>query len=600
MRSLYSTYRDVLAVLPKSAGRFLLVYAIALATLSLLDAAALALLAAVTTPALSGRALTLPLLGEVSDTGLIALLGVVCILVIAKSGFAILLLWRATRRFADYELAIGARLFDGYIRAPWVERLRRNSTELVRLTDASVGITVASILLPGATLPGEFATFASILIVLAIAQPAMAAVAFVYLLLLGFLLFFVITRRSRAAGRTNQRYSVLNVRLIAEMIGALKEVSLRNKLDDIAAVIQGNRRITTRARSNVQFLNQVPRYVLDSGIIGGVVLVGITGWIGGGLVGAMSAVAIFGLAGFRMAPSIVRFQSVISTMSANQPHAEAVVREIRAVEQSTAHLADRVSADLPESPRELRFRDVEFRYTPEAEPAVSGVSLAIPMGSSVAFVGASGAGKSTVIDLLLGLVEPTSGAIDVDGVDLTELTSAWRSRVGYVPQEVALFDSTIAQNVALTWTDDVDRDLVRECLRQAQLLDLVEAREEGLDARVGERGLALSGGQRQRLGIARALYARPLVLVMDEATSALDTATEAAVTAAIRELHGRVTLITVAHRLATIRDADEVFFMADGRVAASGSFDELVAQVPEFAMQAALAGLVDPPSGAAR
>lgn len=588
-------YREVLSVLPPSASRFLVIYAIALAALAPLDAAALGLLALAAGPAIAGTKLDLPLIGTVSDVGLLVMIGIACGLVILKSVFAVLMLWGATRRFADYELALGARLFEGYIRAPWVERLRRNSIELVRLTDSSVAVTVASILLPGATLLGELATFVSILIVLIIAQPALALVAVGYLLLIASLLFFVITRRSRAAGRTSQRYGVINVRLIAEMIGALKEVSLRNKLGEVAAVIQANRRITTRARANVQFLNQVPRYVLDAGIIGGVVLVGITGWFtAGGLVGAMSAVATFGLAGFRMAPSLVRVQSVISTMSANQPHAEAVVREIRSVEAASSHLSSRASKPLAEKPHLLRFEKVGFRYSDDAALAVEDLELEIPMGSSVAFVGSSGAGKSTVIDLVLGLIEPTAGRITIDGVDLTELTQAWRERVGYVPQEVALFDSTVAQNVALSWGDDVDRDRVRASLQQAQLLDLLESREDGIDARVGERGLALSGGQRQRLGIARALYAEPVVLVMDEATSALDTATEAAVTRAIGKLKGELTVITVAHRLSTIRDADRIFFMSGGRIEASGTFDELVEAVPEFALQAALAGLTKP------
>jgi ATP-binding cassette subfamily C protein len=149
--------------------------------------------------------------------------------------------------------------------------------------------------------------------------------------------------------------------------------------------------------------------------------------------------------------------------------------------------------------------------------------------------------------------------------------------------------------VALSWTDSFDRDQVRASLKQAQLLDIIEGREDGIDGAVGERGMSLSGGQRQRLGIARALYTKPLVLVMDEATSALDTATEAAVGKAIAKLHGKITLISVAHRLATIRDADRIYFMSGGRVQASGTFDELVATVPEFAVQASLAGLVDPP-----
>ncbi|HEX7834659.1 MAG TPA: ABC transporter ATP-binding protein, partial [Pseudolysinimonas sp.] len=594
-------YRDVLGVLPAGARRFLLFYMVLLAALSLLDGAALGLLAAATSPILTGTTLTLPLIGQVDEAGLVIMLGLVCALIVLKSVFAVLLMWGATRRFAGYEYEIGRRLFESYIHAPWTERLKRNSAELVRLTDSSVAITVAAFLLPGASLLAEFATFVTILTVLAIAQPIMAAVAFVYLMLVGAVLFFWVTGRSRAAGRINQQYSVRNVRLLTEMIAALKEVSLRNKLDEVAKVVQANRRITTRARANVQFLAQVPRYVLESAIIGGVVVVGITGYLtGGGVTGMLTAVAIFGLAGFRLAPSLVRFQNVVSQVSSTQPAAEAVMSEIRAVEHASSHLVDRPSLPLSENPRELRFEGVSFRYADDAPDAVRDLDLRIPMGSRVAFVGSSGAGKSTIVDLVLGLIEPTSGRVSIDDVDLRDLTRSWRDRVGYVPQDVALFDASIAQNVALSWTEEFDRDLVRESLGQAQLLKLVDGRENGIDSPVGERGLALSGGQRQRLGIARALYARPLVLVMDEATSALDTATEAAVGKAIRALHGKITLISVAHRLATIRDADRIYFMSEGRVAASGTFDELVATVPEFAVQAALAGLVDLPGSTAK
>ncbi|MBX3193983.1 MAG: ABC transporter ATP-binding protein [Microbacteriaceae bacterium] len=596
MRSLVRLYGEVLGVLPAGARRFLIGYMIGLAALAVLDGVALGLLAAVTSPILSGGTLTLPVLGTVDDTGLLIMLALVCVLIILKSVLAVLMMWGATRRFADYEFEIGRRLFESYIHAPWTERLKRNSAELVRLTDSSVGVTVSGFLLPGAGLLGEFSTFVIVLAVLAIAQPILAGVAFAYLLVIGIFLYYWVTGRSRANGRINQQHSVRNVRLITEMIAALKEVSLRNKLDEIAVVIQKNRRITTRARANIQFFAQIPRYVLESAIIGGVVVVGATGFLtGGGINGMLTAVAIFGLAGFRLAPSLMRFQNVVSQVSATQPAAEAVMEEIRAVEHASRHLAERSSQPLAEHPRELRFEGVSFRYADDAPEAVRELDLTIPIGSRVAFAGSSGAGKSTIIDLVLGLIEPTTGRVSIDGTDLKDLTKSWRDRVGYVPQEVALFDATIAQNVALSWTDDFDRERVRDALRQAQLLDIVEAREGGIDSAVGERGLALSGGQRQRLGIARALYTQPLVLVMDEATSALDTATEAAVGKAIRKLHGKITLISVAHRLATIRDADQIYFMSEGRVAASGTFEELVAAVPEFAMQAALAGLVDPP-----
>jgi ABC-type multidrug transport system fused ATPase/permease subunit len=196
-----------------------------------------------------------------------------------------------------------------------------------------------------------------------------------------------------------------------------------------------------------------------------------------------------------------------------------------------------------------------------------------------------------MVDLLLSLLEPTSGRVAVDDVPLQDMRKDWRSRMGYVPQEVTLFDATVAQNVALTWGDDYDLDRVRHALERAQLWDLVAAREGGVLSRVGERGMALSGGQRQRLGIARALYAEPLVLVMDEATSALDTGTEALVTDAIATIGDDVTKVVVAHRLATIQHSDTIFFMRDGEVAGRGTFAELVERHPDFARQAELAGL---------
>lgn len=596
MRPAWTLFRDILGVLPASARRFLLGYSVALGLLSILDAAALALLAIVITPIMTNSVLTLPVIGDVSGGGLITLLGVVCLLIISKGVIALSLVWRATRTFARYELEIGSRLFDSYIRSSWVERLKRNSADIVRLTDSSVSTMVSGYLLPGSTLLGEVLSFLTIVAVLAVAQPVVAAIALVYLGILGAILFFWVTRRARQAGQVALRYSLRSSRLITEMVGALKEVTLRNKAAEAAAVVRENRTHTTRARSNTQFLAQVPRYVLESGIIGGFVLVGLAGFLMGGLTSATTAVALFGLAGFRMAPSIVRFQGIISQMTVSTPHARAVLDEITRSEQATAHASGRTVTDLPDEPREIVLDSVGFRYSETAEDAVANVSLTIPFGSTVAFVGASGAGKSTIIDLLLGLIEPTSGEIRIDDVPLTELTRAWRSRLGYVPQDVSLFDATVAQNVALTWTKDLDRAQVEEALDQAQMLTTIAARPGGIDARIGERGLALSGGQRQRLGIARALYSRPLVLVMDEATSALDTATEAAVTEAIRTLRGSMTIITVAHRLATVKESDIIFFMKDGTVVAQGSFSELVASVPDFANQAKLAGLAGPNS----
>lgn len=591
MKSAIALVNEVLSILPAGARRYLIVYSVTLGLLSILDALALGLLALVISPILSGTTLSLPVIGEVGELGLLLMLGLVCLMIVAKGILAVALLWGATRRFAKYELDIGSRLFASYIDAPWVERLKRNSADVVRLTDGSVGVTVSGFLLPFSTLFGEALSFLTIVVVLAVVQPLVAAIALGYLGLLGAILYFWVAKRAREAGRVNLKYTLRSSRLITEMIGALKEVTLRGKSHEVADVVRSNRVHSTRARSNIQFLGQVPRYVLESGIVGGFVLVGTAGYATGGVTEAITAVALFGLAGFRMAPSVVRFQAVVSQVTANMPHASAVLAEIRSAESSVKYRVGRETLTIPESASALSFENVSFRYAADQGDAISDVSFTIPFGSTVALVGSSGAGKSTVVDLILGLIEPTGGRLAIDQSDLTKLTQSWRQQVSYVPQEVALFDSSIAQNVALTWGNDIDEERVRSALAQAQLLDIVDKREDGIHGVIGERGLALSGGQRQRLGIARALYADPRVLVLDEATSALDTATEAAVTDAIKALHGEKTVITVAHRLSTIQHADQILFMSNGRVVAQGTFSELVAKVPEFARQAGLAGL---------
>lgn len=593
MKSVIRSLRSILAVLPPAARRFLAFYSVALGLLSILDAAALGLLAVIITPLVSNTKVSLPVIGEVDSVGLLVLLGLVCLLIVVKGALTLLLTWVATRRFAVYELEIGNQLLDAYLSSPWVTRLSRNSSDLIRIADIGIANTIAGFILPVATLPGEALTFVTLLIVLAIAQPAIAGVALVYLGLVGIVLFFWISRRAQEAGMVGFRSSLRVSRLIAEMVGALKEITLRNKTDEVAEVVRQTRVHTARARANMQFLSNVPRVVLESALIGGFVLVGITGYLIGGIPATVTAVSLFALAGFRMVPSLQRFQNVLTIVTASVPHVEIVVDDIRAAANATPESRHVDRATPSEEPVSLDLESVSFTYPSAQDPAVHDVSLSIPFGSSAAIVGASGSGKSTLVDLILGLVSPSSGDITIDGTPIDELTNWWRARVGYVPQEVSLFDASVAQNVALSWSDNVDRERVLAALDQAQLLDTIEARFGGIDGGIGERGLSLSGGQRQRLGIARALYAQPLVLVLDEATSALDTSTEATVTEAIKALRGTVTTVTVAHRLATIQHSDRIFFMSGGRVAAQGSFEELVTSTPEFARQAALAGLTD-------
>ncbi len=595
MKNLFAVLRPLLATLPAGSRKFLLSYGVASGCLAVLDMLALGMIALLLPALVGGAEVSLPLIGEVSDQ-VLPILAVVCTLIVLKGVLAVLLLRLATRRFAQHEVAIGDRLFSAYLASPWGNRLKKNSGELVRMVDVGVGITVSGVLIPAMTLFGEFGTLIAVIVVLFVAQPLIAVVTLSYLGLIAFLLARVISPKAVAAGRENRKWSGRTVVMLTEAMNALKEITLAGRAGDVQERVHMTRTHSSTARAQSIFLSQVPRYVLEAALIVGFALVGGVGLLTGGPTGAVSAVGLFAVAGFRLVPSLTRLQAVQSQANSSASFANQVMRDIRAGDELlAANAVERPQRKLGPEPTTIELREVSFSYPNSEAPALDSVTMRIPAGAHVALVGSSGAGKSTLVDILLGLLEPSGGQITVAGQNMEFVLDDWRRRIGYVPQEVSLFDASVGQNVALTWNpDNVDREKVAAALARAQLLDTVLGREGGIDAVIAERGLALSGGQRQRLGIARALYNQPNVLVMDEATSALDTSTEAAVTTAIRELHGEVTVITVAHRLATIRNADIVFFMRAGRVVAHGSFDEVVAKVPDFATQAALAGLTQP------
>ncbi|WP_028279466.1 ABC transporter ATP-binding protein/permease [Arthrobacter sp. H5] len=597
MKSLIWINRQLLAVLPDSARRFLIRYAILSSSLSLIDIVALGLLALTMSSIISENPLQLgPVtIDSVSDYGIV--LAIFCSLVIIKSALNVLLLRLATSRFAAHEVAIGDRLLSAYMRAPWVDRLKRNSSELVRSVDSGVSLTVSGVLMPSMGLAGEIVSVLAVVAVLFVSNWITAVTAIIYLGLVALFLSRGISKRAVANGRRNRQFSLRTVRLITEAMGALKEVTLKGATEDVEKAVHANRIHSSKARAMAIFLGQVPRFVLESALIGGFLLVGVVGMLTSPagvdpVTNTLAAIALFGVAGFRVVPSLTRFQAILSQVHSSTPFAEQVLDDIKEAEARAKDEESPDQSELPAGVPNIVLTNVTFSYPHTALPALSNVTMSIPAGSRVAVVGSSGAGKSTLIDLLLGLLLPSSGEVLIGGVPMREVLHSWRSRVGYVPQEVSLFDASIAQNVALTWDpDEVNPDRVRRALTRSQMLEAVEARPDGIYGMAGERGMALSGGQRQRLGIARGLYADPAVLVLDEATSALDTSTEAAVTDAIRNLAGSVTTITVAHRLSTIKDSDVVFFFADGRLAAQGTFEEVIAQMPDFARQAALAGL---------
>ncbi len=588
MKSIWRTLNRLFSVLPRGARSYYIGYSIATGLLAFLDTAALALIVLTITPLVSGTPITIPVIGELPQEATSWVVLMIAALFILKGVLALLLHWRATRKFASYELELGDRIFANFIHSSWEKRSTISTPELTRMVDSSVGNASRGFLLPLSQIPGNALTFVSALLILVVSEPLTAFIALVYLSLISGALSFIVARRSRAAGTVARNYSFRVATIMTEMIDALKEVTLRGKLDEAGRMISKNRAVATRARASLAFIGVVPRYTLEAALIGGFVIVGGASMLFSGPQAAVVSISLFAASGFKMIPSMNAVQSSLTAASSNEVYALDVIRELEAKDEFVSVPAD--TTELVSAPKELVLNNVSFTYAGAERPVLNGLSLRVPFGSSLAIVGPSGAGKSTLIDILLGLSVPTSGSLTIDETPLTEVLQQWRDRVGYVPQRVALFDGSIAQNVALTWEDEYDAERVGEVLKLAHVHEIAE-RGEGISERIGERGASISGGQQQRLGIARALYTDPLIMVMDEATSSLDTATENRIVESLDSFAGEVTFITVAHRLATIRNYDQVCYLDEGRVLGQGTFDEVVQAVPAFRVQAELAGL---------
>jgi ABC-type multidrug transport system fused ATPase/permease subunit len=314
-------------------------------------------------------------------------------------------------------------------------------------------------------------------------------------------------------------------------------------------------------------------------VVGAVVIVGAASLVAGSDA-ALPAVGLVLAAAFRLLQALNQMLFLVHQVKYNGPALDLVEEELQTfgADPPVATPAAEASVTLLRLEEALRLENVTFRYPTRSEPALHDVSFAVRAGESVGIIGPTGSGKSTLLDVVLGFLAPDAGSIEVDGVPLAACRQAWQRSIGYVPQDVYLVDDSLRANVALGWLgDDIDDEAVEEAIRLAHLDDLVRELPAGLETAVGERGVRLSGGQRQRLGLARALYVRPTVLILDEATSNLDTATEQRIVATLDELRNGLTTIVVTHRISTVRDCDRIIYLERGAIRASGSFEDLTA-----------------------
>lgn len=497
-----------------------------------------------------------------------------------KNAFLAWLTQRQNAFVQDRLSKFSTTLFDGYLRRSYAFHLHRNSAELIRNVTQSAPLVYTRGLLSLLNIAMELILSLAALAVVFRIEPMGTLFAGLLLGIAGLLFHRLQRDRYHAWGKVTEEATTTILQWLNQGLGGVKEAKVLACEGYFSARLGD----ALRRKGHFQALSathiQLPRLFIEVVAIGCLaVIVAVVVARGQALDTLVPTLGVFGIAAFRLMPSLNRVLGHAANLKQGAAAIDLIYADIMAAPPPPASL--RVAA--PVDWRCIDLEGISFRYEAAARSALDGITLRVYRGESLAFVGTSGAGKTTLADTMLGLVEPQAGRLVIDGQEMPNGLAALSGRVGYVPQAVYLMDDTLKRNIAFGVEDDaIDDERVRRALALAQLDELVDSLPEGLATKVGERGVRLSGGQRQRLGIARALYPDPDILILDEATAALDNETEHAIAAAIAGLRGTKTVILIAHRLSTVRACDRLHLMRDGRIIASGRFEELAASDPEF------------------
>lgn len=504
---------------------------------------------------------------------------------LAAGVIRVFLSWVNTRLAFASGAEFSMEIYRRTLYQPYQVHMAVNSSEVISST-AKVQNVVFGVLLPGLTLISSATLLVAITTTLFIIDPLVASVA-IFGFGAGYGTIALMTKRKLQ--RYGEKISTESTRLVKaqqEGLGGIRDILIDGTQKIYCDTYQQANQSLRLAMSNSYFIGQSPRYILET--LAMLVIAGLAYELSrqdGGVAKALPELGVLALGAQRLLPALQQsyyaWTSIVSTK-------ESLADVVTMLEQPLPdNLMD--PEPLPLAFQDaIRFDGVRFRYSSGTTWVIDGLDLEIPRGTRIGFVGSTGSGKSTTLDLLMGLLAPTEGMILVDGIPINgSRVRAWQKNIAHVPQSIYLADNTLAENIAIGIPkNNIDMQRVRNAAQQAQIAEFIESNPEGYDAIVGERGIRLSGGQRQRIGIARALYKQASVLIFDEATSALDNATEQSVMNAIEGLRRDLTILIIAHRLTTVKACDTVVELSNGRVVAQGTFEQLVECSPSFRQMA--------------
>jgi ABC-type multidrug transport system fused ATPase/permease subunit len=611
--------RKAVSLLPPGKRRLLFLATGVQVSLGLLDLIGIALIGLVAAVAVSGIGVTslpswadsiLSALGladlTVSQLSVVIALSAVTILVL-KTFLSAIMFRRITRFLANRQAEVSVRLARSFLSRPLLDVQRWTTPEAIYALGSGVAAATVSLLGSAIVIASELFLFAIIGVTLFIYDPVLTIATTVFFAVIVLFLHRVLGSWSARNAEIARDASIATLTAVTEALVTYRESTVLNRRDLYVGRYEAIVGRAARASATGTFILEIPKYVLESALYLGVLVLGVVQFLTKDWGAAASTVALFLAAGSRVIPAMLRLQGAGITIRnasvAAQPTffmadylaSKAVVQQesVRDAPRVTARDIQRhIDSGYPDFDATVRVDGVELTYPGAPTPALLDADLVVPSGTSAALVGSTGAGKSTLADVILGVMTPQMGTVTISGVTPRSAIDQWPGAISYVPQAVALVAGTVRENVALGLPDEeISDDLVWEALRRAHLADFLIENREGLDTPIGERGFRLSGGQRQRLGIARALYTRPRLLVLDEATSALDAETEQAIIRTLADLEGEVTTITVAHRLATVRNADQVVYLEGGRIISRGRFEVVRGEVADFDRAANLLGL---------